>query len=118
MRMGLFDRFRRAGGHEGEGDAGIDERLLADALRGFLATRPGTEAWIEESTGFNAPSILLVAADGESRRWSVPDVPWAGDFCRKHTIAYHRAGVEPYPQRMRDYKAREKALAKEIDGLE
>lgn len=120
--MGLLDRFRRRRDDapttplRGSARSDVDARAVAEQLTAFLAARPGTEAWIEEPAGINPASVLMIALDGESRRWSVPDVPWVADWCRKHRVVFHRAGVEPYPQRMRDYKARQRALAREVDG--
>lgn len=74
----------------------------------FVRTRRGVEAWIEQPTSFNPPSILLVAADGESTRRGLASADEGYGFARRHNIPCYDAGVVPYPQRMRDYGARKK----------
>lgn len=63
---------------------------------------------MEEPTNFNKPSILLVAADGESTRRAIPDVRFGYEFAHNHDIPAYDAGVVPYPQRMRDYGLRQR----------
>ena len=82
--------------------------MLLDHLDGFVATRRGVEAWLEQPTSFNRPSILLVAADGESTRRAIPSVGLGHDFAARHDIPAYDAGVVPYPQRMREYGAKNK----------
>lgn len=82
--------------------------VLLDHLDGFVATRRGVEAWLEQPTSFNRPSILLVAADGESTRRAIPSVAFGHDFAARHDIPAYDAGVVPYPQRMREYGAKNK----------
>lgn len=76
---------------------------LRDHLTDFVRSRRGVEAWLEQPTSFNKPSILLVAADGESTRRSVPSIDYGYEFAADHDIPAYDAGVVPYPQRMRDY---------------
>lgn len=80
--------------------------VLLDHLDGFVTSRRGVEAWIEQPTSFNKPSILLVAADGESTRRAIPSIPFGYDFASRHDIPAYDAGVVPYPQRMREYGIR------------
>lgn len=77
-------------------------------LTSFIAARQGVEAWIEQPTTFTKPSLLLVAYDGEWTRRSVPDAAWGHRFAARHHIPAYDAGVVPYPQRMRDYNARQR----------
>jgi len=81
--------------------------VAADGVRThldqFVSTRAGVEAWIEPATGFNKPSILLVAGDGEWTRRSVPSPEWAADYATKAGLRSFPAGVVGYPQRMRDW---------------
>ncbi|HSN43181.1 MAG TPA: hypothetical protein VLR88_03910 [Propionibacteriaceae bacterium] len=88
-------------------DRDLDE-ALRDHLEGFIATRPGVEAWVEAPTSFNKASILLVAADGEWTRRSVPSTAWAHKLAERHHLPSYDAGVLGYPQRMRDWNARQK----------
>jgi len=87
-----------------------ESRDVDDALRtlleSFISTRRGVEAWIEAASGVNKPSILLIAADGESTRRAVPSVEFGRSFAAEHSIPAYDAGVVPYPQRLRDYGVR------------
>ena len=80
--------------------------VVRDHLSGFVTTRRGVEAWLEEPTNFNKPSILLVAANGESTRRAIPSIDYGYDFAAGHHIPAYDAGVVPYPGRMREYGAR------------
>lgn len=83
--------------------------VLYDHLVEFVATRRGVEAWVERPTNFNKPSILLIAADGESTRRALPSEEYGYEFAAEQDIPCYDAGVVPYPQRMREYgKARKR----------
>lgn len=83
--------------------------VLHQHLSGFVTSRRGVEAWLEQPTNFNKPSILLVAADGESTRRAIPSIGFGYDFAARHDIPAYDAGVVPYPRRMREYGASRKA---------
>lgn len=89
-----------------------EQKVVADVLlqhlEGFVASRRGVEAWVEQPTSFNKPSILLIAADGESTRRAIPSVAFGYDFASRHEIPVYDAGVVPYPQRLREYGTRNK----------
>ena len=89
-----------------------ESKLVPDAvlahLNEFVATRRGVEAWVEQPTSFNKPSLLLVAADGESTRRGVPSAAYGYDFAARCNIPCYDAGVVPYPKRMREYGLRAK----------
>ena len=106
VRVGWFSRRKAAAqvAREQREVAGV----LLDHLDGFVATRRGVEAWLEQPTSFNRPSILLVAADGETTRRAIPSVAFGHDFAARHDIPAYDAGVVPYPQRMREYGAKNK----------
>ncbi|HHT11930.1 MAG TPA: hypothetical protein GX013_02020 [Propionibacterium sp.] len=76
---------------------------MRDHLSHFVTTRRGVEAWVEQPTSFNPPSILLVAADGESTRRGLPSAEYGYHFADEHEIPCYDAGVVPYPKRMRQY---------------
>lgn len=80
--------------------------VTRDHLADFVKTRRGVEAWLEQPTSFNKPSILLVAATGESTRRSIPSIDYGYDFAAGHDIPAYDAGVVPYPGRMREYGVR------------
>lgn len=89
-----------------------ESKLVPDAvlahLNEFVATRRGVEAWVEQPTSFNKPSLLLVAHDGESTRRAVPSADYAHEFASGANIPCYDAGVVPYPKRMREYGLRAK----------
>ena len=115
--MGLFDRLRRRGRAGRVGAAGGDRRGTLDRgsqkadlahLEQFVATRRGVEGFVEPRTAVTETTIVLVAADGEwtRRRIDGPDV--ARRLSRELTIPVYDAQVTGYPQRMRDWSARQK----------
>ncbi len=115
--MGLFDRLRGRGRTGGRRAAGGDRRGTLDRgsqradlthLEEFVATRRGVEGFVEPRTAVTETTIVLVAADGEwtRRRIDGPDV--ARRLSRELTIPVYDAQVTGYPQRMRDWSARQK----------
>jgi hypothetical protein len=103
--VGLFSRFRK------RSSAPANDVPLATVahLEDFIATRRGVEAFIELPTTMAKATLLLIAYDGEWTRRSVESVDWAREFAAAHSIPSYDAGVVGYPQRMRDYNARQKA---------
>jgi len=99
----IFDRFRAKSATRRD-QAKATESLEA-ALCDFSAARLGVQAWVEEPTGFNKASLLLVAADGEWMRRAVPSTEWGRDFASREHLVCYTAGIDPYPQRMRDWDA-------------
>lgn len=106
--MGLLDRFKKTKQRVEESHE-VDDAVVAH-LKDFLATRAGVEAWVEAPTSVHRPSLLLVAVDGEWTRRPVPSEDWGIRFCDRQGIPVYQAGVVGYPQRMRDYNARQKKL--------
>lgn len=86
---------------------------LLDHLSAFVSSRRGVEAWVEQPTSFNKPSILLVAADGESTRRGLPSAEYGYDFASRHDIPCYDAGVVPYPRRMREYGLNQKKQSRQ-----
>ena len=101
--VGWFSRRRRARAEERQADAAVVAHL-----EGFLATRRGVEAFIELPTTVTRATLLLIAYDGEWTRRSVESVEWARKFATRHGLPAYDAGVVGYPQRMRDYNARQR----------
>ena len=104
--MGLFSRRKKK-----------DDRIDLDAavvahLDDFRTSRRGVEAYIELPTTVTKATLLLVAHDGEWTRRSVDSVEWARNYAAARNLPAYDAGVVGYPQRMRDYNARERAKAK------
>ena len=99
----MFRRFRAKAASRREQAKAADttDATLAD----FAATRTGVQAWVEDATGFNKTSLLLVADTGEWLRCTVPSIEWARDFAERVPLTCFTAGIDAYPQRMRDWDA-------------
>ncbi|TFV79161.1 oxidoreductase [Blastococcus sp. CT_GayMR19] len=115
--MGLFDRLRRRGSAGGGGRAGGDRRGTLDRgsqradlahLEQFVASRRGVEGYVEPRTSVTETTIVLVAADGEWTRRRIDGPEVARKLSRDLTIPVYDAQVTGYPQRMRDWSARQK----------
>lgn len=81
-------------------------------LEEFVKTRRGVEGFIEPRTAVTETTMMLVAHDGEWTRRRVPSPQAAHDFANKLGIPSYDAGVVGYPQRKRDYDARQAELRK------
>jgi hypothetical protein len=115
--MGLFDRLRRGrstnrGGGAGGGRRGTLDRASQRAdlthLEQFVASRRGVEGFVEPRTAVTETTIVLVAADGEWTRRRIDGPEVARRLSRELTIPVYDAQVTGYPQRMRDWSARQK----------
>jgi hypothetical protein len=104
--VGILDGLRRRRNRGAAAGAGLAS--AAEHLEGFVATRRGVEAYVEQPTTMAGWSLLLVAYDGEWTRRSVPSPVWARRFAESHQLPCYDAGVVAYPQRMRDYNSRAK----------
>ncbi|SFF15723.1 oxidoreductase [Blastococcus tunisiensis] len=115
--MGLFDRLRgrgrRPAGRARDGGRGstldrASHRTDLSHLEQFVASRRGVEGYVEPRTTVTETTIVLVAADGEwtRRRIDGPDV--ARRLSKDLAIPVYDAQVTGYPQRMRDWSARQK----------
>ena len=107
----IFDRLRaKKPARTGNSKPSRRERAVAaeateQALNEFILTRPGVAAWVEEPTGFNKASLLLVAGSGEWLRRPIPDTDWGRDFAARAQLMCYTAGIDHYPQRMRNWDA-------------
>lgn len=116
-------RRRARGGRRGSGGAGggtSDRRLRNEAmdhLEQFARTRTGVEGFVEPRTTVTETTLLLVANNGEWTRRRVPDAAYAHNFANKLGIPSYDAQVVGYPQRMRDWNARQKAEKARKDQL-
>ncbi len=106
--MGLFDRFRRPA--RGGAGSGGDAQYLAEWVR----THVGVEAYVEPKTTVTDVTVMLVAADGEWTRRIVGE-RGAQRISRELKIPVYDASRVGYPQRMRDYDARQRAQRRERD---
>jgi len=110
--MAWFGRRKRpAGGDEsGREPSARDAREATLAhLRDFVATRRGVEAYVEPATTVTPTTVMLVATDGEWTRRKVPDPRTAGQIARDLGIPVYDVQRTGYPQRVRDWNARQRA---------
>ena len=112
--MGLFDRWRGRGGGGAAGDPrrGTLDRGSGKAdlahLEQFVASRRGVEGYVEPRTSVTETTIVLVAADGEWTRRRIDGPDMARRLSRDLSIPVYDAQVTGYPQRMREWTARQK----------
>jgi hypothetical protein len=112
--MGLFDRLRGRG-RGSSGDDGrrrtldrASQRKDLTHLEQFVASRRGVEGYVEPRTAVTETTIVLVAADGEWTRRRIDGPGVARKLSRDLSIPVYDAQVTGYPQRMRDWSARQK----------
>jgi len=74
------------------------------AIKDFVKSRGGVEAYVEPRTLDQRLSVVLVAADGEWLRFTLPDDTWLRSFAYKRALPIYDAGVMGYPKRMREYR--------------
>jgi len=105
--MGIFGgRKARTDGGAVVSDRG-SSRADLDALKQFVQTRQGVEAWIEPQTSVTHTTLLLVAHDGESIRRRVSSAQAGHDFARKKLkIPVYDSNLVPIAARKRDYDLR------------
>ena len=110
--MGLFDRFSRRGTGGRRAKEGSTAQYPAD----WTAARIGVEAYVEPKTTVTPVTVVLVANDGEWTRRAVDerDIRKIGPDLK---IPVYDVRKTRYPQRMRDYDARQKILRKRAAGM-
>jgi len=100
--VGLFRRRSRPGVVR-QADTADTEHLAA-----FARSHTGVEAFVEPPTTVTATTVVLVASTGEWTRRRVRDARAAHDLANRLGIPSYDAAVVGYPQRMRDWNARQK----------
>jgi hypothetical protein len=83
-------------------------------LEEFARTHRGVEGFVEPRTAVTETTMLLVAHDGEWTRRRVPSPAAAHELANSLGFPSYDAAVVGYPQRMRDYNARQAALEKRL----
>lgn len=107
--MGLFGwlrRRRRSSGVRASSSRDIEH------LREWAARRRGVEAFLEPRTTVTETTLMLVAHDGEWTRRRVDGPDAAHRFARKLGMPCYEVAKVGYPQRMRDFQARQRVLRK------
>lgn len=70
----------------------------------FVTTRAGVEAYMEPRTLTYPLSVVLVAGDGEWKRFQLADDSFIRSLSSSHALPVLDAGKVGYPERMRKYK--------------
>lgn len=114
--MGLFDRLRRRrrGGGATTNDPAADLRYL----RQWVDEHRGVEAFVEPKTTVTEVTVVLVAADGEWTRRRAGGDAGARRLSDRLKIPVYDVQKVGYPQRMRDYDARQRIERKRAQRAE
>ena len=75
-----------------------------DGILDFLGTRRGVEAFMEPQTAMSRLSVVLVAEDGEWKRFELADDSFVRELTRTRGLPVFDAMRTGYPERMRRYK--------------
>lgn len=105
--MAWFSRRRHRTPDDAPSDRSSREATVAH-LREFVETRVGVEAYVEPVTNVTQTTMMLVATDGEWTRRRVPDAKVAWDLARELGIPVYDVQRTGYPQRVRDWNARQR----------
>ena len=84
------------------------DRADLEYLAEFARSRRGVEAFIEPRTTVTETTILLIAHDGEWTRRRIESPEMARRFAHHLAMPIYDIRLMGYPQRMRDYNARQK----------
>lgn len=98
--MGLFSRRPRPGV--------VRQAQSADAehLTAFARSHSGVEAFVEPPTTVSTTTVVFVASTGEWTRRRIRDARAAHELANKLGVPSYDAALVGYPQRMRDWNAR------------
>jgi hypothetical protein len=106
-RLGVLDRLlrrRRAGRTRAASSADLDH------LEQWATARRGVEAFIEPRTMVTETTVVLVAHDGEWTRRRIDGAQGAQRLAKRLKIPIYDVALVGYPQRMRDYTARQRLM--------
>jgi hypothetical protein len=104
--MGVLDRLlgrQRAGTLRGASTADVDY------LERWATARAGVEAFVEPRTAVTETTVVLVAHDGEWTRRRIDGARGAWQLGKRLGIPVYDVAQVGYPQRMREYIARQRA---------
>ena len=114
--MGLFSRRKRVPDSAAQPSARAAQQATVAHLSEFARTRVGVEAYVEPATHVTQTTVMLVATDGEWTRRKVPDARAAHELARELGIPGYDVQRTGYPQRVRDYTARQRAARRGTAG--
>jgi hypothetical protein len=80
-------------------------------------SRDGVEAYVEPKTVMHPLSVVLIAGDGEHRRFTLFDDAYLRELAREHELPIFDAGRVGYPQRMREYTKRKRLRVRVVAVL-
>lgn len=89
-------------GARGAGGRRVVRGVVDADLLAFLGTRRGVEAFVEPATTMHGRSVLLVAADGEYLRRTLPDRAAFERACHERGVPVYDATRVGYPRRLRE----------------
>jgi len=115
-QVGLFNKLRRRRG--GGGTATSDSAADLRYLRQWVADHEGVEAFVEPQTTVTEVTVVLVAADGEWTRRRAGGDAGARRLSDRLKIPVYDVQKLGYPQRMRDYDARQRIQRKRAQRKE
>ena len=98
--MKLFGRRAKPGQLRRPDSADVDH------LVAFARSHTGVEAFVEPPTAVSTTTVVFVAGTGEWTRRRVADARTAHELANRLGIPSYDAAVVGYPQRMRDWNAR------------
>ena len=81
-------------------------------LTAFARERTGVEAFVEPPTAVSSTTVVFVASTGEWTRRRIADARAAHELANRLGVPSYDAAVVGYPQRMRDWNARQALLKK------
>jgi hypothetical protein len=110
-RLGTVAWFRRGAKSQGPTIDRDAHRGDMDDLERFVQTRQGVEAYLEPRTMMTQTTLMLIAHDGAWTRRRVPSPDAARRWARGLNVPFYEVALVGYPQRMRDYNARQKRTA-------
>ncbi|HEV7449985.1 MAG TPA: oxidoreductase [Pseudonocardiaceae bacterium] len=105
--MGVFDRLL---GRQRPGTTRSASSADADYLEQWAASHRGVEAFVEPRTTVTETTVVLVAHDGEWTRRRVEGHDGARRLGTRLRIPIYDVAQMGYPQRMREYTARQRIL--------
>jgi hypothetical protein len=106
--VGLFDALRRKRGKERPGTLRQASKQDTSHLDEWVNSHTGVEVYFEPRTNTTNSTVVLVAHDGEWTRRRIADFDTAISFGKKRQIPVYEVARVGYPQRMRDYMAKQK----------
>lgn len=114
MAWWKFGSRKRASGSGAESVAADSSRgrrseVLAH-FREFERTRVGVEAYIEPSTHVTSTTMVLIDFQGEWTRRAIPDPAAGVGLAKELGVPVYDTNLTGYPQRMRDWNARQRII--------